>query len=209
MNKKLSTTTKRPPEFNAEKDILKNYVLYKADYLWSLRKAQALSFGSFALGLYMAVFVRDYITDEPIEIERNKIKETGRTEDSKLYSTWDDYTHVPNKYKWSLVGFCLIFAYGSLFLTGIYASKCIQSLILLKGGKEVLVKTPISLTFLPKLVERTYPVSHFSSVVTRDNAKAYMPIKIKGVRLYFLLKMTGDFPNPLLFDRTVGRKRNI
>lgn len=207
MSKKLSTDIRKAPEFDAERDVLKNYVLYKADYLSSLRKIQAMSFGSFALWIYMALFVRDYITDEPIEFEKKKIEETGRNKDSKLYSTWDNYTHIPNKYKWSLVIFCLVLAYGSLFLTGIYVSKCIQSLTLMKGGKQVLVKTPSSLSFLPKLIERTIPVSHFSCMVTREQAKAYMPIKVKGIRFFLLLKTNGQFPNPLLFDKTVGRSR--
>lgn len=196
-------------DFNPEKDVVKNYVLYEADYIYSLRKYQLISFGSFGVWLYLAMFVRDYVTDEPISIERMKIQESGRDEDSKLYSTWSSMTHVEDKYKWSLVIFSVFMAYGSLFITGIYISKCIQRLTLLRGGSQVLVETPSSFSFLPKLIAKRYPVASFSSVVSREHAKSYIPIKIKGKPLYFLLKTNGEFPNPLLFEKTVGRKRKL
>lgn len=196
-------------DFNPEKDVLKNYVLYEADYINSLRKYQLISFGSFGVWLYMAIFVRDFVNDEPFMFEKKKIEESGRNEDSKLYSTWSALTHVKDKYKWSLVIFSLFMAYGSVFITGVYISKCIQRLTLLKGGRDVLVEAPSSLSFIPKLLARKYPVTHFSSVVSRDHAKSYMPIKIKGKPLYFLLKTSGEFPNPLLFDKTVGKKRKL
>jgi hypothetical protein len=52
--------------------------------------------------------------------------------------------------------------------------------------------------------------SQVSAAGSRFSDTTQMPVKVKGKHLYYILDLKdGQFPQPKLFDQTVGLKRKI
>lgn len=46
-----------------------------------------------------------------------------------------------------------------------------------------------------------------TAIISRNKMKDYLPIKVKGKWLYYLLDADGKFLNPELFDHTIGMQK--
>lgn len=53
----------------------------------------------------------------------------------------------------------------------------------------------------------TLDLKNISATQARDSAASFIPLKVRGHRLHYMVDMRGEFKNPMLFDNTTGLKR--
>ncbi|CAL7943695.1 unnamed protein product [Xylocopa violacea] len=82
--------------------------------------------------------------------------------------------------------------------------RIIQYIILHKGGNKVSIIT-YHLCKRNKVI--TLPVNDVKTLISRENMKNYLSVKIKGRPFFYLLDSDGKFLNKKLFDYTVGRSK--
>lgn len=104
------------------------------------------------------------------------------------------------------MGNILFSGYGILCVSWMYTLRSVRYLILNKGGEKC---TIVSYTPFGQNRLMTLGLENTSCTSSRHNAPSYIPLKVKGYFLYYLLDMKGEFRNPKLFDYTVGLRRNF
>ncbi|XP_030638407.1 transmembrane protein 223 [Chanos chanos] len=103
---------------------------------------------------------------------------------------------------------CLGVGFGILGLGLLFSRRSVSRVILHKGGGKVTVTTQSPLG--PDRARCiTLPLSQVSCHAHRQESPSYIPLKVKGYKLYFLLDKEGTINNPRLFDITVGAYRRI
>ncbi|CAG7723711.1 unnamed protein product [Allacma fusca] len=97
---------------------------------------------------------------------------------------------------------------GYLIFTGgwIYVVRSIRYIILRKGGGTISL---VSYHPSGRNAVMDVPINCVSASGSRAAKKSYIPIKVKGRRLFYMLDTDGTFPRPELFDRTVGVHRKF
>ena len=53
------------------------------------------------------------------------------------------------------------------------------------------------------------PLKNISVSESRTSSRAYLPVKVKDTRFYYLLDMKGDFKNTRLFDNVIALNRKL
>ncbi|MBN3315959.1 TM223 protein, partial [Atractosteus spatula] len=111
-----------------------------------------------------------------------------------------------NKWRYGFTGSCLTL--GCLILAGgvLFSRRSVRRLVLCRGGQEVVIFTH-SLLGAARGRGLTVPLRHISCVAHRTGAPVHIPFRVKGHTLYYLLDKKGRWPNPRLFDVTVGAYR--
>ncbi|XP_072887338.1 transmembrane protein 223 [Hemitrygon akajei] len=96
---------------------------------------------------------------------------------------------------------CLILAAGSAF-----SRRSVCGVVLHRGGQEV---TITSHGLLGSRHSFRAPLRDLSCMAHRRQVASFVPLKVRGHRLYYLLDGRGQFHNPGLFDVTVGAYRSL
>lgn len=130
-----------------------------------------------------------------------------------------------NKYKNTLASLCFIVGepnfttkaayrltsffpqgYGVIFITWTFTIRSVRYLIALKNGTEVAL-----VTYTPFGNNRimNVPIRCISAQESRQTAKVYLPLKVKGSRLFYILDMKGEFKNTRLYDTQIGLRRKF
>ncbi|XP_034183373.1 transmembrane protein 223 isoform X1 [Osmia lignaria lignaria] len=131
------------------------------------------------------------------------------TYDSKFVSTfsknisWMDYIKE-NGTKLLYFVYALIIGPSAFWLLYTAHKKFIKYIILHKGGKDVSIITHH--LFKSQDVAK-FPIEEVTAITSRNKMKDYLPIKVKGRWLYYLLDADGKFLNPELFDHTIGMQK--
>lgn len=94
--------------------------------------------------------------------------------------------------------------FGVLTITWMYTLRSVKYLILRKGGQKVTVVTH---TPFGENRMMTLGLENLSSKQMRTEAKSYLPIKIRGHMMYYMVDLKGEFRHPQLFDSTCGLAR--
>ncbi|XP_069821526.1 transmembrane protein 223 [Dendropsophus ebraccatus] len=142
---------------------------------------------------YLAHFgytsLRDIRQSDPGEERENK----GRNMGSPLWRTTFTLSCLS-------VG-SLIMAAGLLF-----SRRSVSAVTLHVGGDQVTIFTAgvfgLGSSF-------TIPLRHVSCMAHRSEVPAFIPLKVKGRPLYYLLDKQGQVSNAKLFDLTVGAYRTL
>ncbi|CAK9811112.1 Transmembrane protein 223 [Anthophora plagiata] len=80
----------------------------------------------------------------------------------------------------------------------------VRYIILHKGGEYVSIIT----THLFKNNNTfTLPINEVQTTIARNQMKNYLPLKIRGKKLYYVIDGEGKFLNGKLFDYTVGTRK--
>jgi len=141
--------------------------------------------------------------------ERLKEHDPKALEKKGYSSFWDKLIAFEVRHNVLIMSTCFLLGFGGVAVLGIYGLRNVTRLVVLKGGKNVVIETH---TFLPTtlVTKTTVPLRHISCVIPRTG-KGYQfsTLKVKGKWFYFLLENKGSFVNPYLFDRTVGLARNL
>ncbi|XP_065647530.1 transmembrane protein 223 isoform X2 [Hydra vulgaris] len=107
------------------------------------------------------------------------------------------------------IGFSFLAALASTGVLGslvIFNLRSVSSITLLKGGKDVMIKT---FTPFGKYFTVICELENISAVQHRTAIVSQIPLKIKGRRFHFLMDKSGEFIQPTLYDKTVGIKRTF
>lgn len=87
-----------------------------------------------------------------------------------------------------------------------YTLRSVKYVILRKGGQKVTIVTHAPFGENRML---TLGLENLGSKQTRAEAKNYLPIKVRGHMLHYMLDMRGEFKHPQLFDSTCGLARKF
>lgn len=87
-----------------------------------------------------------------------------------------------------------------------FTLRYVHTIYLLRGGRMLRFTT-----FAPFGKKRSFTVNvnDTSCAVGRQAGTTFVPIRIKGHSLYYLVDKRGEFKNPMLFDFTVGMQRKF
>ncbi|NXL78120.1 TM223 protein, partial [Leptocoma aspasia] len=112
-----------------------------------------------------------------------------------------------NKWRFGFTASCL--TVGSLTVAAgwLLPLRSVRSVTLLRGGTEVAIGThgPLGLGHR----SLTVPLRDVSGRAHRSEARAAIPIKVRGRPFFFLLDTAGQLRHPRLFDVTVGAFRKL
>ncbi|XP_055924156.1 transmembrane protein 223-like [Argiope bruennichi] len=98
---------------------------------------------------------------------------------------------------------CFSLGFLTAFICYSLPSRIVKTITLCKGGNVASFVTygPFGKTRRIKV-----PLQQMSCMMTREQAKSYIPIKIKNRWFYYLIDCKGEFHQPALFDVTVGTR---
>ena len=88
----------------------------------------------------------------------------------------------------------------------IYPLRSVRTLWLLRGGHDVHIQTH---NWFGKSGSMKVPLDTISCMQAREGTASYIPMKVKGKFLFFLLDKSGKFHNTQLFDYSVGLMRSL
>lgn len=113
-----------------------------------------------------------------------------------------------NSWRYGFTLGCLVVGAGIAGLGALFCLRSVSKVVLHKGGRMVTVCTQSPLgPGRGRTV--TVPLSQVACYAHRQESPSFIPLKIKGHRLYFLLDKEGTVNNARLFDSTVGAYRPI
>lgn len=87
-----------------------------------------------------------------------------------------------------------------------YTLRSVKYIILRKGGKQVTIVTHSPFGENRML---TLGLENLNCKQMRIEAKNYLPIKVRGRLMHYMLDMQGEFKHPELFDSTCGLARRF
>ncbi|GFT40916.1 transmembrane protein [Nephila pilipes] len=98
---------------------------------------------------------------------------------------------------------CFSIGFVTAFICYYLPTRIVKLITLHKGGSTALIVTygPFGRTRHLKV-----PLQLLTCTVSRDQAKSYIPIKIKKKWFFYLIDCKGQFHQPALFDVTVGAR---
>ncbi|XP_062454855.1 transmembrane protein 223 [Rhea pennata] len=113
-----------------------------------------------------------------------------------------------NKWRLGFTASCLTL--GSLIVAAgfLLPRRAVRQVTLLQGGRHVAIGTHGPLG-LGRGSCFTVPLREVSCSTHRAEARAALPLKVKGRPFYFLLDKQGHICHPRLFDLTVGAYRKL
>ncbi|KAI3355737.1 hypothetical protein L3Q82_004324 [Scortum barcoo] len=103
---------------------------------------------------------------------------------------------------------CLSIGAGIVGLGVLFCRRSVSRVVLHQGGRMVTVCTQSPLG--PERGRRiTVPLSQVACHAHRQESPSFVPLKVKGHKLYYLLDKEGTLNNARLFDITVGAYRPL
>jgi len=128
-------------------------------------------------------------------------------EEEKELPFWRKINLGQDKYKYGFSIGSALMGVAILFISWTYILRSLKYVVLRKDGKTISF-----VTYTPFGKNRIFdtPLKHVSAVGSRTSGSTQMPVKVKGKSLFYLLDLKeGKFPQPQLFDKTVGTKRKL
>ncbi|XP_066960599.1 LOW QUALITY PROTEIN: transmembrane protein 223 [Macrobrachium rosenbergii] len=177
-------------EFAVEKDTL----LYRYDNGRFIKFINIFAISQFVFWSYLSHFAFTMMKDLPISEEEKA--------NPKL-PWWRKINF--GKYRNGITVGCFGVGWGTMAIAWMYTLRCVRFLVLKKGGANVMF-----VTFSPfnRYKSLTVPLKEVSARQSRMSSTAYLPLKVKGKYMHFILDMRGEFLNTRLFDYSAGLQRN-
>uniref|UniRef100_A0A3Q2ZSX2 Transmembrane protein 223 n=1 Tax=Kryptolebias marmoratus TaxID=37003 RepID=A0A3Q2ZSX2_KRYMA len=113
-----------------------------------------------------------------------------------------------NSWRYGFTLGCLTVGAGIIGLGALFCRRSVSKVVLHRGGRMVTVCTQSPLG-PGRGRTMTVPLSQVACHAHRQESPSFIPLRIKGYRLYFLLDKEGTVNNARLFDITVGAYRSI
>lgn len=110
------------------------------------------------------------------------------------------------RYKNTLAGGCFLIGYLSILLGWTFTLRSVRYLVMRKDGKTLSL---VCYTPFGKNRIMDVPIKNISVSESRTSSRAYLPLKVKGTRFYYLLDMKGEFKNTRLFDNVIALNRKL
>lgn len=193
----------------------KDIVLYKYENPKFFRNLNIFGFSQFVFWTYLSHFsltLRDVPVDNAANAHKDQLKwyEKINMGEEKYKNGLSflcfgigknfNILHVNSFYRIQFLGYCIMALSWGITL------RSVRYLVLRKDGKSVAF-----VTYTPVGKNRITDANlgHISAQQHRQSVNVHLPIKVKGRWFYFLLDKRGQFPNPSLFDNTVGLSRQL
>lgn len=190
----------RPASLDVQAEFVKDTILYKWDNLTHLRIYQAAAVLNMIFWNYFGVYTLYKVADWD--------KSGNASGEAPVSGFLQSMAYLGRKYCTHLTAIAMTIGYSGLFLIGFFSSRVINTIIVKKGGSDVVILTSRYVA-ISKLRELKVPLKHISCKTSRDATSTYVTFKVKGQPFYFLVDKKGRFYDPFLFDRTIGMQRNI
>ncbi|KAL4238925.1 hypothetical protein ACF0H5_003632 [Mactra antiquata] len=133
-----------------------------------------------------------------------KIHGEKQTKDVPWYFWWKNVNFGSDSVRLTASVSLAIFGVLSLVFFMFYPTRIVREITVLKGGEKILFETyrPFGYTKAKEI-----PLRDISAQWGPKQVKDYLPIRLKGKRLHYLISVEGKFPDRKLFDDTIGRNR--
>lgn len=162
--------------------------------------------GQFLFWTYLAHFAFNGLRNT--DSAKGKAKATTTTSAS-VAGIWSIEMNLgTNTWRYGFTAGCLAIGASILGLSVLFCRRSVSQVILHKGGKMVTVSTqsPLGVGRSHKI---TVPLSQVACHAHRHESPSFIPLRVKGHKLYFLLDKEGTINNAKLFDITVGAYRSL
>lgn len=104
---------------------------------------------------------------------------------------------------------CIISAVLGYGLAKSRVLRTVQSIVVRSGGQRVSISHLSSLPLSSTIKTFEVPLENISSTTGRLDKKPFINVFVKGRYFSYLIDKRGHFPDPYLFDHTVGVERKI
>ncbi|XP_077435626.1 transmembrane protein 223 [Vanacampus margaritifer] len=184
----------------------RDITLFQHDRTVFFRLISVFCGGQFVFWSYMAHFAYTGLKDTGPTREQEKRKTPTST---ALAGMWSFEMNLgSNTWRYGFTLGCATIGACILGLGILFCRRSVSQVVLFRGGKMVSVTTqsPLGMGHGQRI---TVPLSQVACHAHRHESPSYIPLKIKGHKLYFLLDKAGTINNAKLFDVTVGAYRPL
>ncbi|KAK7063038.1 hypothetical protein SK128_024445 [Halocaridina rubra] len=174
--------------------VARDTVIFRYDEPRLFRIMNIFAMSQFFFWAYLSHFAFTSMRDIPISEEEKN---------NENLSWWKKINF--GKYKNALTVGSFMIGWSTMAFVWLYTLRCVRYLVLKKGGESLMF---VTYTPFNRKQYMTVPLQHVSAKQSRTTSKVYLPLKVKGKYLYYVLDMRGQFPNTRLFDYSAGLQRN-
>ncbi|KAM4731501.1 transmembrane protein 223 [Anableps anableps] len=182
----------------------KDVTLFEHDRSRFFRLLTVFCGGQFVFWMYLAQFAFTGLRDTGGKGEKGRAKAPTTTGLAGMWSFEMNLGSTAWRYGFTLG--CLTIGAGIVGLGALFCRRSVSKVVLHQGGRMVTVRTQSPLG--PDRGRTiTVPLNQVACHAHRQESPTFIPLRIKGHRLYFLLDKEGTVNNARLFDITVGAYR--
>ncbi|XP_008401658.1 transmembrane protein 223 [Poecilia reticulata] len=180
----------------------KDVTLFEHDRTRFFRVLTVFCGGQFVFWTYLAQFAFTGLRDTG---GKGRVKAPTTT--TGLAGMWSFEMNLgSNAWRYGFTLGCLTIGAGIVGLGALFCLRSVSKVVLHKGGRMVTVRTQSPLG--PDRGRTiNVPLNQVACHAHRQESPSFIPLRIKGHRLYFLLDKDGTVNNARLFDVTVGAYR--
>lgn len=162
--------------------------------------------GQFLFWTYLAHFAYTELKDTGGASKKGQATAPTTT---GLAGMWSFEMNLGSKaWRYGFTAGCLAIGAGIVGLGTVFCRRSVHQVILHQGGRMVTVSTQSPLG--PGRGQRiTVPLTQVACHAHRQESPSFIPLRVKGHKLYFLLDKEGTVNNARLFDITVGAYRPL
>ncbi|KAK5598426.1 hypothetical protein CRENBAI_011592 [Crenichthys baileyi] len=182
----------------------RDVTLFEHDRTRFFRLLAVFCGGQFVFWTYLAQFAFTGLRDTGGKRDKGRAKAPTTT---GLAGMWSFEMNLgSNAWRYGFTLGCLTIGAGIVGLGAVFCRRSVSKVVLHQGGRMVTVCTQSPLGSARGRT-LTVPLSQVACHAHRQESPSFIPLRIKGHRLYFLLDKEGTVNNTRLFDITVGAYR--
>jgi hypothetical protein len=185
--------------------INKDVLIYQNENSTFFRKLFIMNAMQFCFWIYIANFAFVLYVKKPKKLSKEQM--TQRLQENHKNDNYFERTKIIFRENWTQVLLGIVFVtvgHISMALLSLYTIRSIRYIILRSGGQKVRITCFSLIGATNRYRHHDIPLDKLSAIQDRNSPGSYIPIKIKGKWLYYLVDKRGHFFHPTLFDETVG-----
>jgi hypothetical protein len=207
---KLSTVKdiKRVALKNLDPDhsrINKDVLIYQNENSAFFRKLFIFNAMQFCFWIYIANFALVFYLKRPKKLSKEQMSQ--RLKENHKNDNYFERSKIIFRENWTQMLTSIVFVtvgHISMALLSLFTIRSIRYIIVRSGGQKVRITCFSLMGATNRYRHHDIPLDNISAVQDRNSPGNYIPIKIKGKWLYYLVDKKGHFFHPTLFDETVG-----
>jgi hypothetical protein len=185
--------------------INKDVLIYQNENSAFFRKLFFMNAIQFCFWIYIANFAFVLYLKKPKNLSKQQMSQ--RLKENDKNENYFERSKILFRENWTqvLMGIMFVtFGHISMALLSLFTIRSIRYIILRSGGQKVRITCFSLIGATNRYRHHDIPLDKISAIQDRNSAGNYIPIKIKGKWLYYLVDKKGHFFHPTLFDETVG-----
>ncbi|XP_026232104.1 transmembrane protein 223 [Anabas testudineus] len=187
----------------------RDVTLFEHDRTRFFRLLSLFCGGQVLFWIYLAHFAYTELKDTRGASKKGTANAFTTTTTTGLAGMWSFQMNLgSNTWRYGFTLGCLLIGAGIVGLGTLFCRRSVYQVILHQGGRMVTVFTqsPLGPGRGHKI---TVPLNQVACHAHRQESPSFIPLRIKGHKLYFLLDKEGTVNNARLFDITVGAYRTV